>query len=319
MRALFFDGTLRYDTQFPEPVPTEKEALIHPHLCGICTTDREIVQGYQEFCGVLGHEFVGVVERAESAPHLEGKRVVGEINAYCGHCSSCLRGDKSHCPDRTTLGINSRHGIMADYFTLPVNLLHIVPDSVPDKWAVFTEPLAAACEVTEQVHIRPSHRVIVVGDGKLGLLIAQVLHLTGCDIVVMGHHERKLSLLKQWGIKVIMSGDEIEPGADIVVEATGSSQGFSIARSLVRPRGMLIVKSTFHNSIKVDMSMMVVDELTVIGSRCGPFAPALRLLEKGLVDVESFIDAIFPFNEALIAFEQAQQKGVLKVLLDTKK
>jgi alcohol dehydrogenase len=315
MRALYFDEQLEYHPDEPEPTPSPGEALIRTRLAGICNTDLEIVRGYLGFRGVLGHEFVGVVAQADQSPELVGQRVVGEINAYCGQCSTCSRGDPTHCPNRTSLGIFQRDGTMADYFTLPTNLLYPVSPSVPDEWAVFTEPLAAACEITDRVHIRPTDRVVVLGDGKLGLLIAQVLQLTGCDLLTMGRHPEKLGILERRGIRTQIGGEDVAPGADVVVEATGSAEGFATARALVRPRGTLVLKSTFHGDVALDLSMIVVDEITVVGSRCGPFISALRLLEKGLIDVESLIHETFTLDDGLVAFERAAAPGVLKVLL----
>jgi threonine dehydrogenase-like Zn-dependent dehydrogenase len=204
---------------------------------------------------------------------------------------------------------------MADYFTLPTKLLYPVPESIPDEWAVFTEPLAAACEITEQIHLRPTDRVIVLGDGKLGLLIAQVLQLTGCELLAVGRHPEKLAILERRGIPTRLAGEAIEPGADVVVEATGSAAGFAAARGLVRPRGTLVLKSTFHGDATLNLSMVVVDEVTLVGSRCGPFPAALRLLARRLVDVESLIHGTYPLVEGVAAFERAAAPGVLKVLL----
>jgi alcohol dehydrogenase len=315
LRALVFDGKLQYRPDVSDPAPPPGEALIRTRLAGICNTDLEIMRGYMGFRGILGHEFVGVVARADDAPEWVGQRVVGEINAYCGQCPTCRRGDPTHCPQRTTLGIDRRDGAMADYFTLPVKLLHPVPAGIPDEWAVFTEPLAAACEITERVHVRPGDRVVVLGDGKLGLLVAQVLQLTGCDLLAVGRHPDKLSVLERRGIRTLIAGERVEPGADVVVEATGSQAGFAAARALVRPRGTLVLKSTFHGDVGLDLSMVVVDEVTMIGSRCGPFPPALRLLEQRLVDLESLIHDTFPLDDGLMAFERAAAPGVLKVLL----
>jgi alcohol dehydrogenase len=317
MRALYFDGRLQYRPDAPEPTPPPGEALIRTRLAGICNTDLEIARGYMGFRGVLGHEFVGVVARTDDAPELVGQRVVGEVNAYCGQCPTCRRGDPIHCPNRTTLGIDRRDGTMADYFTLPVNLLYPVPPAVPDEWAVFTEPLAAACGITDRVPIRPSDRVVVLGDGKLGLLIAQVLQLAGCDLLAVGRHPEKLAILERRGIRTQIAGEGVMPGADVVVEATGSAEGFATARALVRPRGILVLKSTFHGDVTLDLSMVVVDEVTLIGSRCGSFPPALRLLEQQLVDVESLIHETFSLDDGLVAFERAVAPGVLKVLLTT--
>nr|VFK55734.1 MAG: Threonine dehydrogenase [Candidatus Kentron sp. TUN] len=315
LRALYFHQTLQLKTDFPAPSPRHTDALIRTLLAGICNTDIEILRGYGRFIGVLGHEFVGEVVRADSAPHLIGQRVVGEINCYCGQCPTCQRGDTEHCPHRTTLGIHGRDGTMADLFTLPAHLLHPVPDSLTDEQAVFVEPLAAACEIVQQIHIRPNHWIVVLGDGKLGLLIAQVLQLTGCKLLVVGHHPHKLEILARRGIQTQLATDPIDPGADIVIEATGSKAGFVTARSLVRPRGTLVLKSTFHEEVMLDLSRIVVDEITLIGSRCGPFTPALGLLNQKLIAVEPLIHGKFPFDHSLVAFQQATS-GALKVLLE---
>lgn len=316
MRALYFDRNLTFRADYPAPEPPPGEALIRTRLAGICNTDLEIMRGYMGFRGVLGHEFVGVVERAPDAPEWAGRRVVGEINAFCGRCDTCRRGDPTHCPQRTTLGIDRRDGAMADYLTLPLHILYPVPPALPDAWAVFTEPLAAACEILEQVHLRPVDRVVVLGDGKLGLLVAQVLQLTGCELTVLGRHERKLAILDRRGIRTALAADPPDlAGADVVVDCTGSPDGFRQARSLVRPRGTLVLKSTFHGDVEVNLSMLVVDEIKLVGSRCGPFKPALRLLEQKLIDVESLIDEQYPLDEGLRAFERAAAPGVLKVLL----
>ncbi|GAB4462118.1 MAG: alcohol dehydrogenase catalytic domain-containing protein [Anaerolineae bacterium] len=318
MRALYFDGQLTYRPQQPEPTPGYGEALIRTHLAGICNTDIEIVRGYKGFHGILGHEFVGTVEQVNGAPGLVGQRVVGEINLYCGQCQTCRRGDVTQCPTRTTLGIDRHHGAMADYLTLPAKLLHPVPPHIPDEVAVFTEPLAAACQILQQIHLRSTDRVVVLGDGKLGLLVAQVLQLTGCNLLAIGRHANKLEILARRGIRTRLAHEEIKPGADVVVEVTGSPAGFALAQSLVRPRGTLVLKSTFQGDVKLDLSRLVVDEITVIGSRCGPFDAALRLLERNLIDVESLIHATYPLNDGLAAFEHAVAPGVLKVLLDAR-
>lgn len=315
MRALRFDGHLRYQPDASLPVLPPGEALIRTQLAGICNTDVEIVRGYKGFIGILGHEFVGVVERADSAPHLVGRRVVGEINAYCGQCPTCRRGQPTQCPNRTTLGIDRRNGAMADYFTLPVNLIYPLADSLPNEWAVFTEPLAAACQILEQVQVKPTDRVVVLGDGKLGLLIAQVLQLTGCNLLVLGKHPGKLDILRRRGIAAQLISDPVADRADVVIEVTGSSAGIVAACQVVRPRGTVVLKSTFHGETRFDLSKLVVDEVTVVGSRCGPFPAALRLLEQRLVDVEPLIHATYSLSDGLAAFEQAVAPGVLKVLL----
>jgi threonine dehydrogenase-like Zn-dependent dehydrogenase len=316
MRALLLDEALRLVEDYPTPEPPPGEALIRVRLAGICNTDLELAKGYMQFHGVPGHEFVGVVERTPGAEEWEGRRVVGEINAACGTCSTCQAGRPTHCPHRTTLGISGRNGAFAEYLTLPVRNLHPVPDTVPDEIAVFTEPLAAACEILQQVHIRPTDRAVVLGDGKLGLLCAQVLALTGCDLITVGHHREKLNLLAQQGIPTAMEGDPIEAGADLVVEATGRPEGYAAARRLVRPRGTIMLKSTYHGSVDADLTMAVVDEITLVGSRCGPFAPALRLLERDIVNVTPLIQARYRLSEALAAFEHAARPGTLKILMD---
>ncbi|MGQ9626217.1 MAG: MDR/zinc-dependent alcohol dehydrogenase-like family protein [Anaerolineae bacterium] len=308
MHALTYDGELSLVEDYPRPAAPPGEALVKVLLAGICNTDIEITRGYMGFRGVLGHEFVGIVEES-------GQRVVGEINCPCGNCLICLRGIPTHCPNRTTLGILGRDGAMAEYLTLPLANLHPVPESVTDEEAVFVEPIAAALEVLEQAHIRPTERVVVLGDGKLGLLVAQVLSLSGCELIAIGRHEEKLAILRQRGIEARLVEKAGEIKADVVVECTGHPSGFETARKILLPRGRLILKSTFHGETSLNLSALVVDEITLIGSRCGPFPPALRLLERKLVEVKPLISAIYPLAEGLEAFKKAQEKGVLKVLL----
>jgi len=315
LRALLLDGKLKLVEDYPTPEPPSGEALIRVSVAGVCNTDLELLKGYHQFRGVPGHEFVGVVERAPAAEAWEGRRVVGEINVACGACPTCRANRPTHCPHRTTLGISGRDGAFAEYLTLPIANLHPVPDTIPDEVAVFTEPLAAACEIIQQVHLRPTDRVIVVGDGKLGLLCAQVLALTGCDLTVVGHHPEKLEIVARQGIATVLANAGVEGGADVVVEATGHPGGYATARRLVRPRGTIVLKSTYHASLEVNLTKVVVDEITLVGSRCGPFAPALRLLERGLVEVAPLIQARYPFSEVLAAFEHAAQPGALKVLV----
>jgi threonine dehydrogenase-like Zn-dependent dehydrogenase len=320
MKALLFDGgpgdrgQLRLVDSYPSPIPAAGEARIRTTLAGICNTDLEIVRGYAGFRGVLGHEFVGIVEEAED-PALVGRRVVGEISAYCGVCDTCRAGRPTHCPNRTTLGILGRDGTLADFLCLPVRNLHQVPEGLPDEAAVFTEPLAAACEVLYQLHVRPTDQVFVLGDGKLGLLVAQALALTGCDLTAVGRHEDKLAILAVRGIRTRLENEGLDSRADLVVECTGHAGGFAAARKLVRPRGTLVLKSTYHDLVQLDLSGIVRDEVQVVGSRCGPFAPALRLLAKGAVDVTSLIEAEYPLSEGLAAFEHAGRQGALKVLV----
>ncbi len=309
MNALVFDGELNLDRDHPAPRVPSGESLVHVLRAGICNTDLEIIKGYMGYHGVLGHEFVGIVEDGE----LKGARVVGEINAYDGTCPTCLRGDVTHCPNRTTLGIVDRDGALAEYLTLPTRNLHRVPDVVSDEQAVFTEPLAAACEIPDRVHIRPTDRVCVIGDGKLGLLCAQVLHLTGCDLLAIGRHADKLMILKMRGIPTTTDPDSIRGTFDVAVDCTGQASGFELARKLLRPRGALVLKSTFHGAQEMPFAPIVIDEVSIVGSRCGPFEPALRLLEKNLVDVESMISAEFPLARGVEAFQAAATPGMLKV------
>ncbi len=315
MRALLFDHELRYDPAYPTPQPPPGEALVKVRLAGICTTDRELLRGYMGFRGVLGHEFVGEVVQADDPAWL-GQRVVGDINAACYRCPTCLAGRHTHCPNRTTLGIMGRDGAFADFLCLPLSNLHRVPDGVPDETAVFTEPLAAACEILEQVAIRPTERVIVIGAGKLGLLVAAVLRLTGADLLLIGRHRGQLAIAESWGIATALAEEKLAATqADVVVECSGQPTGFALASHLLRPAGTLVMKSTYHGSQEMDMSALVVNEVTLVGSRCGPFAPALRLLAGGLVDPTPLISARYPLAEGVAALHYAMTPGVLKVLL----
>ncbi len=313
MQALWLednDISLR-DTPKPD---TKTEALIRIRMAGVCSTDLELVKGYYPYTGILGHEFIGEVANAPD-PAWVGARVVGEINASCWECAACRSGRPTHCENRTVLGIVNRDGVFAEYTTLPLENLHRVPDSVPDEMAVFTEPLAAALEIQQQIQIRPTDRVLLVGAGRLGQLIAQTLALTGCDLRVLARHQLQKDLLTARGIR-ITSEDEIQPAKfDLIVEATGSTGGYSIARKAVRPRGTLVLKSTYKGDVTVDFSSIVVDEIQIIGSRCGPFAPALRLMEKREVDPTVLIQDEFKLVDAVRALERAAEPGVLKVVL----
>jgi alcohol dehydrogenase len=305
MKALVFDGQLSYCEDYPAPTPAAGEVLVRVHRAGICHTDIEITKGYMGYRGVLGHEFVG------SLP--DGSRVVGEINAADGTCDTCRRGDVSHCTRRSVLGILNRDGAMAEYLTLPAGNLHRVPEAINDTQAVFVEPLAAALEITDRIHIRPSQRVAIIGDGKLGILVAQVLQLTGCDVQVIGRHARKLALVRRRGIHIMDTPAEHAGRLDVVVECSGQSGGLALARSLLRPRGTLVLKSTFHGTQELAMAPFVIDEITVVGSRCGPFEPALRLLERRLIEVEALLDAEYPIAQGVEAFKRAMTPGTLKV------
>lgn len=313
MLALWLENQRLELRSIPKP-QANGEALIRVRLAGICSTDLELVKGYYPYCGVLGHEFVGEVVEA-SDPFWIGQRVAGEINAVCGQCEPCRKGYPTHCENRTVLGIVNRDGVFAEYTRLPMANLHHVPESVPDEKAVFTEPLAAALEILEQAHVRPTDRVLVVGAGRLGLLISQVMAQIGCDLRVLARREHPRTLLQQWRIRPIDEDELAQRHWDVVIEASGSPEGFSIARKAVRPRGLLVMKSTYKGDLQVNFSSLVVDEVQILGSRCGPFEPALRLLESGRVDPTPLIMDEFPLEKGLQAFERASQPGVLKVLL----
>src|SRR5216684_1445570 len=330
MRALVYRETgLVLDRNYLMPNPVAGEALIRVLLIGICNTDLEIIQGYMDFQGVLGHEFVGVVEEIldpsgiRSADSLVGQRVVGEINAACrrADCLYCQQNMPTHCPHRSTLGIVNRDGAFAEYLTLPVGNLHLVPDNVSDEEAVFVEPLAANFEILEQVHIKPTDSVAILGDGKMGQLAAQVLVLSGCEVMMVGKHEEKLALAEKHGVRTYVLDNaqsfELENGrnVDLVVECSGSAQGLELALRLVRPRGTIILKSTVADMSKLHLAPIVINEIRVQGSRCGPFAPALRALSQKLVNVSSLISARYSLDDGLAAFEHAGQRGVLKVLV----
>ena len=313
MQALWLENHQLDLREVPVPDPSG-EALIRIREAGICNTDLELVRGYYPFTGIPGHEFVGeVVECGD--PVWIGQRVVGDINVTCGGCKQCLGGRFTHCENRTVLGIVNRDGTFAEFTTLPLSNLHRVPASVSDAVAVFTEPIAAALEILQQVHIQPTDRVLVLGAGRLGQLIAQTLALTGCDLHVVARHAHQQKILVERGIKLISEWDVPPSRWDIVVEATGLQDGFSLARQAIRPRGTLVMKSTYKGETSVDFSSIVVDEINIVGSRCGPFEPALRLMEMELVDPSILIAAEFKLGEILQAFEHAAQPGVLKVLI----
>jgi threonine dehydrogenase-like Zn-dependent dehydrogenase len=314
------DGQLRLRDDIPVPEPVSGEAVVRVLQAGVCNTDLELRRGYYPYNGVLGHEFVGIVTSGPAA--LEGERVVGEINAVCGGCPACLQGRPTHCENRTVLGIVNRNGAFAEYLTLPLENLHVVPGNVTNDEAVFAEPLAAALEIQEQIEVAPGSRVLVVGDGKLGQLVARTLALVGCELLVVGRHEGKLERLEEFGIPTRHNGSmdgaqrEDLAGFDIAVECAGNPSGFEIARGALRPRGTLVMKSTYAGALTLDASSIVVDEITLLGSRCGPFAPALRMLERRELAVTDLVDARFPLADALDAFERAEQRGTLKVLLE---
>lgn len=302
-----------------EKPAADGEALVRVVLSGICNTDLEIARGYAGFKGTIGHEFVGVVEESPGEKLL-GQRVVGEINAGCGKCEQCGAGDPRHCRTRTVLGIVGRDGAHAEFLRLPIANLHPVPDKVVDEHAVFAEPLAAACGIMERVAIDQSHKVAVIGDGKLGLLCAQAIALSGADVLLIGKHPEKLRIAERRGIETASpkTGASRKREFDVVVEASGSPSGFVGALELLRPRGTLVLKSTFQGPGKIDeidQARLVVDEITILGSRCGRFQPALDLLKKGAVDIDSLISEEYPLARGVHAMERAAKKGVLKVFL----
>ncbi len=321
MKALFFDGLmLHLIDNYKAPSPRENEALIRVLVAGICGTDMEIIKGYKGFKGIPGHEFVGVVEKANGRySNFAGKRVVGEINLGCGKCELCLRGIEKHCPERIALGITNKDGVFAEYVTLPMKNLWEVPDRLSDEEAVFTEPLAAAFEVVEQVHVKPTDRVLVLGDGKLGLLVAIVLSQSGANVIVAGKHETKLDIARQQKIRT-KRVDELSKRKtyEIVVEATGSSEGLDLALDLVKAQGTIVLKSTIAEEKEINLTRAVIDEVTIVGSRCGPFPPALAALASGRIDVKPLISAVYSFDQAPKAFERASEQDVVKVLLDFK-
>ena len=315
MKALRVDKKRLSVRNIEKPQPAG-EALVRVVLSGICNTDLEIARGYAGFSGTIGHEFVGVVE--ESADEaLVGKRVVGEINAGCGRCDLCRAGDSRHCTSRTVLGIVGRDGAHAEFLRLPTVNLIAVPAKIPDEHAVFTEPLAAACGILERISISKTDRVAVIGDGKLGLLCAQVVGLTGAQTTSIGKHANKLKIVGRRGIETITSkqASKRKKEFDVVVEASGSAAGFALALDLLRAKGQLVLKSTFHGTTEFDAARIVVDEISIIGSRCGRFAPAIDLLKKTAVDVDSLISEEYSLGEGVHAMSRATAKGVLKVLL----
>jgi 2-desacetyl-2-hydroxyethyl bacteriochlorophyllide A dehydrogenase len=316
MNGLWLErGAVSYRDDLPRPVPPTGEALVRVTLTGICGTDLAMTRGYYDYVGIPGHEFVGEVEDGPD-PDLVGRRVVGEINAACGDCPTCRQGMPGHCPNRTVLGIQARPGSMAQYLTLPAVNLHEVPDDLSDEAAVFCELLAAALQIEEQVPIRPEHQVLVVGAGRLGQLIARTLALTGCRLSVVARHANQWDRLRQVDI-VVTEADRVgRRSADIVVEASGSVSGFELAVHAVRPRGTIVLKSTYAEPLPLATSRVVVDEITIVASRCGPFAKALQLLQEGAVDPSPLIHARLPLSEGAQAFELATGPGTLKVLLE---
>jgi threonine dehydrogenase-like Zn-dependent dehydrogenase len=335
MQALYWDGhELSLNLSYPTPQTSKIEdreskiieatgsrlesgddraALVKVHLAGICSTDLQIFKGYMNFRGVPGHEFVGSVVKGPT--ELVNQRVVGEINFACGRCDNCNRGLGRHCPSRSVMGILDADGAFAEYISVPVPNLHVVPSSVSDEEAVFTEPLAAAFAILEQVQSNPGDEVLVWGDGKLGNLCAQVLRLTGANVTAVGKHEDKLKMIKRSGIKTMLLSDWQPKQFDIVVEATGSSSGLQLAMSAVRPRGVLVLKTTIAGEHKVPLAPLVINEITVVGSRCGVFAPALNALQEKSVSVTPLIEKVYSLREGIEAIGHAARAGTRKILL----
>lgn len=320
MKAVIFDKELKLVKDYEKPMPKKGEALIRVTLAGICNTDYEITKGYMGYKGILGHEAVGIVEDVNGEDKsLIGKRVVSEISYGCKEpdCPYCAEKLYRHCPNRHTLGIWKKDGCFAEYFTMPTEVLFEVPDNVPDEQAVFVEPLAAACEITEQLHIKPFEKVIVLGDGKLGLITALTLNAQNIDVTLVGKHQNKLNIAKAQGVKTALLQDfPIEKTYDVVVEATGSVSGFETSIALTKPRGVLVLKSTVATGKELNLAPIVIDEITVLGSRCGQFGPALRLLKSGKIDFTPLISARYKADDAIEAFEKNKEKETLKVLLE---
>ena len=317
MKAVVFDKELKLVNDYKKPVPKAGEALVKIKLAGVCNTDAEIIKGYMGYKGILGHEFIGVVEEVnDKDKSLVGKRVVGEISNACESCEMCHLGLQRHCNNRVTMGILNHDGCMAEYLTWTIKDLLVVPDNVTDEEAVLVEPLAAGLEILEQLHIQPIEKLLILGDGKLGLLTALGLHASNVDVTLVGKHQNKLDITKSQGIKTkLLSELEVKPEWDFVVEATGSSSGFETSMALTKPRGTLVLKSTVADSKPMNLAPIVINELRVQGSRCGRFKPALRLLASKKVDVKPIITDIFEADKALEAFEQNRAKDSVKVIL----
>lgn len=297
------------------PKPKKHEALIKMRGAGICSTDLELLKGYYPFCGIPGHEFVGEITQCDNLPDRIGRRVVGKINIACGHCQQCHQGIPSHCDNRSVLGIKNHDGAFADYLVLPVNNLVLVPDSVTDDEAVFVEPLAAALEIQQQISIASDNRVLIIGSGRLGQLITQTMKIIDCELVVLSRQQKHRRMLEKQAITCISEIDLKIRDYDIVIDATGSAEGYLLAEKAVKPRGTIVLKSTYKGKIPVNLSFLVVNEIRLMGSRCGPFEKALDLLEKKLIDPRNLIEHRYSLANAKEAFLKAAEPGVLKVLL----
>ncbi len=318
MRALVLEKKLQYQANHPDPKPGEGECLVRVLMAGICSTDLQLVQGYMQFRGVLGHEFVGVVESGSAA--WLGKRVVCEINCVCRGCDMCLSGLANHCRKRTVVGIDGRDGGFADLVSVPEANLHEVPDTLSDEQAVFVEPVAAAYQTLSQYPFVAKTKATVVGSGRLGLLVAQVLAETGCQLTVVGRNEAKLLLAEKRGVQAVHVDELIcRADHDVVVDCSGSPEGFELAMRLVRPRGSIVLKSTFAGEQGVNLAAVVVNEITVVGSRCGSFTEAINALVREAVEVRPMITQTFPFDRAVEAMAVAGRRESLKILLDMRR
>lgn len=315
MKALLFDEQIRFDKNHPLPERKPYEVLVRVLKAGICRTDLEITKGYLGFKGILGHEFVGIVEESPDQ-NLTGKRVVGEINISCGNCMYCLQGMPTHCENRSVVGIQNKNGAFAEYLSLPMENIHVLSDSITDDQALFTEPLSAAVQILTQVHIRPGDQTIVLGDGNLGLLCAQVVAMTGAQVLAVGKYRSKLDILEKRGIKTCLIDELTREKADVVIECTGSPSGLQQAFKTVHPRGTIVLKSTFFAHSKINLVPIVINEVVLVGSRCGAFPPALRLLEDKTIDVVSLISQRYPLNEGVQAFQAAKRRDTVKIVLE---
>jgi len=323
MKAVVFENRKISIADVPIPVLSKNEALVKINRAGICATDFELLKGYHNFAGIPGHEFTGVVYSSPDQPDLEGQRVVAGINFGCGHCDICLAGDQRHCGNRTVIGIRGRNGVFADFCPIPVSNLHFVPDSIEDDEAVFTEPLAAALEITRQVEVSERSRVVVLGDGKIGLLCALVLRQFTSNTVLIGRHQQNFHIASEQGVHTICSQgkstgatSQIETGKfDLVVEATGSPDGINEAVRLARPEGKVLIKTTSFEKSVIDLAYVVVNELSIIGSRCGEIQLTLDFMKKKVIDLHPLIEAVYPIQSFDKAFEHALRKGSRKILI----
>ena len=315
MKALYFDKSLKKVYDIPRPKPEKHEALIRVLKAGICNTDLEIINGYNKFTGIPGHEFVGIVEGVyEPNTHLKGKRVVGEINIGCGHCNWCMNSIPQHCTNRKAIGIKNRNGCFAEYLTIPIKNLHVVPENVSNENAVFIEPLAASIEFLSRIKIAPSTEILVMGDGKLGLITAYALKSIGFEVQLLGKYLHKMIIARNIGIDALVYDEILHKSFPIIIDATGKPDGIEKAIQLIQPRGTIITKSTYTSGESINLTKVAVNEIQILGSRCGDFKPALQLLQQGL-DLTRLISGVFEFEDSLDAYKAAIKGGALKYLI----